>query len=268
MDDIMLRDLSMGRISNAINWLKNGFYTDDTLEKALTICAEGGFAEAAEYILSISADPDLQAPLMTAVGNGHMNMVRTLIDHGASVSLTDEKYPLSVALLKRRYDIARVLMKWTPRNMFSDILDEVAEIGDREELSFLLRNHTFTDIELKEGMRAAVEEGNANVVPIFIQEMGYIEPDNILVAAKEGHHAVLNILLIHGDFSPDFLSDALIEAVDEMDTIIDLDDETLSRYISTIGSLLCRKKIPHHMLVNAAERIHHPVIKYMISKFL
>ena len=59
-------------------------------------------------------DDDLhRTPLYVAALNGHLDISKLLVDHGADVNIvsTSGRTPLTVAALYRRYDVCKYLMQ-------------------------------------------------------------------------------------------------------------------------------------------------------------
>ena len=59
--------------------------TEETQETALTLACCGGFLEVADFLIKAGADLELGAstPLMEAAQEGHLELVRYLLDAGA-----------------------------------------------------------------------------------------------------------------------------------------------------------------------------------------
>ena len=71
--------------------------TDETQETALTLACCGGFLEVADFLIKAGADLELGAstPLMEASQEGHLELVRYLLEAGARVNAVtgeDGKY--------------------------------------------------------------------------------------------------------------------------------------------------------------------------------
>ena len=62
--------------------------TEETQETALTLACCGGFLEVADFLIKAGADLELGAstPLMESSQEGHLELVRYLLEAGASVN--------------------------------------------------------------------------------------------------------------------------------------------------------------------------------------
>ena len=62
--------------------------TEETQETALTLACCGGFLEVADFLIKAGADLELGAstPLMEASQEGHLELVRYMLEAGASVA--------------------------------------------------------------------------------------------------------------------------------------------------------------------------------------
>ena len=68
--------------------------TEETQETALTLACCGGFLEVADFLIKAGADLELGAstPLMEASQEGHLELVRYMLEAGASVAAITGKY--------------------------------------------------------------------------------------------------------------------------------------------------------------------------------
>lgn len=62
--------------------------TEETQETAITLACCGGFLEVADFLIKAGANIELGAssPLMEAAQEGHLELVRYLLDAGLSLS--------------------------------------------------------------------------------------------------------------------------------------------------------------------------------------
>lgn len=90
--------------------------TEETQETALTLACCGGFLEVAEYLLKHGADIELGAstPLMEAAQEGHIELVRFLLDTGAHVHAQTQTgdTALTYACENGHTDVAEVLLQY------------------------------------------------------------------------------------------------------------------------------------------------------------
>ena len=63
--------------------------TEETQESALTLACCGGFLEVADFLIKADADLELgcSTPLMEASQEGHLELVKYLIEAGQSLSV-------------------------------------------------------------------------------------------------------------------------------------------------------------------------------------
>ena len=68
--------------------------TEETQETALTLACCGGFLEVADFLIKAGADLELGAstPLMEASQEGHLELVRYMLEAGASVAAITGKF--------------------------------------------------------------------------------------------------------------------------------------------------------------------------------
>ncbi|XP_066252742.1 ankyrin repeat domain-containing protein 17 isoform X3 [Euwallacea similis] len=90
--------------------------TDETQETALTLACCGGFTEVADILLKGGADIELGAstPLMEASQEGHLELVRFLLEYGANVNAVTQTNDtaLTYACENGHTDVAELLIQY------------------------------------------------------------------------------------------------------------------------------------------------------------
>ncbi|KAL1505978.1 hypothetical protein ABEB36_005419 [Hypothenemus hampei] len=90
--------------------------TDETQETALTLACCGGFTEVADILLKAGADIELGAstPLMEAAQEGHLELVRFLLEYAANVNAVTQTNDtaLTYACENGHTDVAELLIQY------------------------------------------------------------------------------------------------------------------------------------------------------------
>lgn len=88
--------------------------TDETQETALTLACCGGFMDVADFLIKAKADIELgcSTPLMEAAQEGHLELVKFLIDEGSNVHATTGTgdTALTYACENGHTDVAEILI--------------------------------------------------------------------------------------------------------------------------------------------------------------
>lgn len=90
--------------------------TEETQETALTLACCGGFLEVADFLLKAGADLELgsSTPLMEAAQEGHLELVRYLLDQNANVAAQTQTgdTALTYACENGHTDVADLLLQY------------------------------------------------------------------------------------------------------------------------------------------------------------
>lgn len=90
--------------------------TDETQETALTLACCGGFTEVADFLIKAGADIELGAstPLMEAAQEGHLDLVKYLLENNANVHATTQTgdTALTYACENGHTDVADLLLQY------------------------------------------------------------------------------------------------------------------------------------------------------------
>ena len=149
-----------------------------------------GFAKSVSTLLENNAAPDLASefgytPLMSAAGKGRVEIVRILLDYGASVNLT------------------------TMTGGYA-LMDAILGGGHEEVVDILLDHGTMVNNRQSRGYTPliyAAKDGHTGIVTKLldhgaIPDIKTLYPDKnetaLMKAAHNGHHDVVSVLLAHG----------------------------------------------------------------------
>lgn len=109
--------------------------TEETQETALTLACCGGFIEVADYLIKHGADLELGAstPLMEAAQEGHLELVRYLLEAGANVHAHTQTADtaLTYACENGHTDVADLLLQYGARLVSKGARDVCALRGRR-----------------------------------------------------------------------------------------------------------------------------------------
>ncbi|XP_026684825.1 ankyrin repeat and KH domain-containing protein 1 [Diaphorina citri] len=179
-------------------------HTEETQETALTLACCGGFLDVADFLLKNGANIELGAstPLMEAAQEGHLELVRYLLDSGAQVHAKTQTgdTALTYACENGHTDVADLLLSYGA-NLVSNKQINISSVLSKDNLT---DNSTML-IEAAKG-------GHANVVQLLLDFPRSVVPRFIhLVHAKtqtgdtaltyaceNGHTDVADLLLSYG----------------------------------------------------------------------
>jgi ankyrin repeat domain-containing protein 50 len=213
--DLDDKDSTYGR--SALSWAAgNGF------DRAVKILIEGigSFKKGAQVD---SVDRYGRTPLVYAVWNRHVAVIKLLLGAGASISLTDDigGSPLSYAVCSEHDDVLKPLVEKGANvdteggfNIRVTLLLSAAKKGDESVIRLLLEtgkvNLDLEDENRRTLLSWAVEKGHEAVVRVLL-ETGKVNPDlkdlhnetPLLWAATKGQEAMVKLLIETGKANPD-----------------------------------------------------------------
>eukprot|EP00092_Neocalanus_flemingeri_P106095 GFUD01136081.1.p1 GENE.GFUD01136081.1~~GFUD01136081.1.p1 ORF type:complete len:2869 (+),score=812.68 GFUD01136081.1:304-8910(+) len=188
--------------------------TEETQETALTLACCGGFLEVADFLIKAGADLELGAstPLMEASQEGHLELVRYLLEAGAGVNATTGTgdTALTYACENGHTDVADLLLQYSAQLEHESEggrtpLMKAARAGHLCTVQFLISrgadvnrqttNNDHTPLSL------ACAGGHLAVVEVLLQQGAdpfHKLKDNstmLIEAAKGGHTTVVQMLI-------------------------------------------------------------------------
>jgi ankyrin repeat protein len=217
---------------------------DNAGNTPLQIASLEGFVSIVRFLLESEAEVDTrnidkETPLIDAVENGHLEVVRLLLEHGANPRLAnsrgDEPYEL-VPQDDENYKVIRKLIAdakeqdFTKRRKSSDNNEGNREgssrppsaasprdspplLGPRSPpahtsrrrtgRSESTRNDLLWQSHTQENLKALAAKGNVQGVATILNVLQKAEPAAVIAAAKAGHEEVLQHLLAMGEVDPD-----------------------------------------------------------------
>ncbi|XP_063705994.1 ankyrin repeat and KH domain-containing protein mask-like isoform X2 [Culicoides brevitarsis] len=158
--------------------------TEETQETALTLACCGGFLEVTDYLIKHGADIELGAstPLMEAAQEGHIELVRFLLENRANVHAQTQTgdTALAYACENGHTDVAEILL------MYGAELEHESE-GGRTPLMKACRAGHLCTVKFLLGRGADVNRQTANN-----------DHTPLSLACAGGHQAVVELLLANG----------------------------------------------------------------------
>eukprot|EP00095_Tigriopus_kingsejongensis_P010708 maker-scaffold179_size282488-snap-gene-1.25 protein:Tk10708 transcript:maker-scaffold179_size282488-snap-gene-1.25-mRNA-1 annotation:"ankyrin repeat and kh domain-containing protein 1" len=158
--------------------------TEETQETALTLACCGGFLEVADFLIKAGADIELGAstPLMEASQEGHLDLVRYLLEAGANVNAvtTTSDTALTYACENGHTDVADLLLNANAE------LEHESE-GGRTPLMKAARSGHLSTVKflIEKGADVSRATSNNDHTPLSL-------------ACGSGHQGVVEVLLHHG----------------------------------------------------------------------
>jgi len=202
--------------------------TEETQETALTLACCGGFLEVADFLIKAGADLELGAstPLMEASQEGHLELVRYLLEAGAGVNATTGTgdTALTYACENGHTDVADLLLQYSAQLEHESEggrtpLMKAARAGHLCTVQFLVSrgadvnrqttNNDHTPLSL------ACAGGHLPVVEVLLQQGAdpfHKLKDNstmLIEAAKGGHTTVVQMLI---DYPNSLVTPSVVEA--------------------------------------------------------
>lgn len=189
-------------------------YADNSGVAPLQNAALKGYAEIVEFLLAQGCRKDCRSgnndtPLIDAVENGHMDVVKLLLKHGVNPHHQNEKGQRAVDLIDEEDDNAaemESLLQQAMRDYEGPDSDDEAAVDEPKNLP--VRRGERKDLLHKDTTTASLREysqrGDLEAVDYFLNMR--VKPDNecAVVAARGGHAFVLNLLLADiADKDPD-----------------------------------------------------------------
>ncbi|XP_022906707.1 ankyrin repeat domain-containing protein 17 isoform X2 [Onthophagus taurus] len=157
--------------------------TDETQETALTLACCGGFTEVADFLLKAGADIDLGAstPLMEAAQEGHLELVKYLLENNATVHAQTQTgdTALSYACENGHTDVADLLLQ------YGADLEHESEGGRTPLMKACRAGHLCTvQFLISKGADVRRQTSNNDHTPLSL-------------ACAGGHLSVVELLLTH-----------------------------------------------------------------------
>ncbi|XP_030756084.1 ankyrin repeat domain-containing protein 17 isoform X3 [Sitophilus oryzae] len=155
--------------------------TDETQETALTLACCGGFMEVADILIKGGADIELGAstPLMEAAQEGHIDLVRFLLEYGANVNAVTQTNDtaLTYACENGHTDVSELLLQ------YGGDLEHESEGGRTPLMKACRAGHLCTaEFLIKKGANVRKQTTNNDHTPLSL-------------ACAGGHLAVVELLL-------------------------------------------------------------------------
>ncbi|XP_037094837.1 ankyrin repeat and KH domain-containing protein 1-like [Pollicipes pollicipes] len=196
--------------------------TEETQETALTLACCGGFVEVADFLIQAGADVELGAstPLMEAAQEGHLELVKYLMERGANVNAvtqTGGDTALTYACENGHTAVAEVLLERGAALEHAaeggrTALMKASRAGHLCTVTFLLSrladvNRTTANND-HTALSLACHGGHLHVVKVLLQHGAnphHILKDNstmLMEAAKNGHTQVVELLMDYPDIQP------------------------------------------------------------------
>jgi ankyrin repeat domain-containing protein 50 len=213
--DLDYKDGTYGR--SALSWAAG-----NSFDRSVKILIEG-FGPFKKGAQVDSVDRYGRTPLVYAVWNRHVAVIKLLLGAGASIGLRDDigGSPLSYAVCSEHDDVLKLLVKKGANvdregnfNIRVTLLLSAAKKGHESVIRLLLETGKVNpDLEGENGrtlLSWAAEKGHEAVVRVLL-ETGRVNPDlkdlhnqtPLLWAATKGHEAMVKLLIETGKANPD-----------------------------------------------------------------
>lgn len=217
---------------------------DNAGNTPLQIAALEGFTDIVKFLLEQNCEVDTknidkESPLIDAVENGHVEVVKLLLDYGANPRLGnakgDEPYELVPIDDENYHAIRRLLAEAKEKDNNRRKSDDQVDTGNRDGSSRApsaasprdsppvpgprspplvasrrrtgrsesTRNDLLWQANTQDNLTRLAGKGDAQGVASILNILQKAEPESLIAAAKAGHEEVLQLLLGMGEPDPD-----------------------------------------------------------------
>jgi ankyrin repeat protein len=189
------RDMFRGAVFFA-DFLANAF---GSCGKAVCVAACYGKTEVVRNLCGRRLDNvNAVYALHGASRNGHVEVVRTLLEHGADAGADDNRLPLHVASKNGHVNVVRILLEHGADARGFTAMWLASKYGHVEVVRTLLEHGADN---LYSGLLYACEHGHVEVVRLLLEhgaDSGAYDNRALRLASQNGHVEVVRTLLEHG----------------------------------------------------------------------
>uniref|UniRef100_A0A1I8ATV9 ANK_REP_REGION domain-containing protein n=1 Tax=Steinernema glaseri TaxID=37863 RepID=A0A1I8ATV9_9BILA len=257
--------------------------TEGEKETALTLAAYKGFTEIVKYLLTqyIPSKQELYIALTETSIDGHFEIAKILMEHGAPVNMKTETFdsPLSMAAGSGHADLVRLLIEkgadieQVNDDQYTPLMESCRE-GHIELVKILVTSGVKLDQitpNSETALTLAAAHGSLPIVQLLLENGASIflgSPSALYEATQEGHkdvvqflvHRLLELRASHTKEVNEDLNKAFLISVD-------MNHREIAEILASTGvNLDYIGKDGRTALMNACRLGHLPIVKYLIER--